>query len=129
MLVSRVICQTNWNKRFYVVFQCIISHGWQATGSQSPLLILLQCRQGNMGDVVGATAWGSKIYGIQDVCFRCVRCMQCLCCGFVIDDVDNLMIQPQVPKCSRPFQLNLLFWGIVPCVSKIDTLGLFHSLL
>ena len=48
MLVSRVICQTNWNTRFYVVFQCIISHGWQATGSQSPLLILLQCRQGNM---------------------------------------------------------------------------------
>jgi hypothetical protein len=48
MLVSRVICQTNWNTRFYVVFQSIISHGWQATGSQSPLLILLQCRQGNM---------------------------------------------------------------------------------
>ena len=48
MLVSRVICQTNWNTRFYVVFQSIISHGWQATGAQSPLLILLQCRQGNM---------------------------------------------------------------------------------
>jgi len=41
----------------------------------------------------------------------------------------TLMIRPQAPKCSRPFQLNLLFWGIVPCVSKIDTLGLFHSLL
>jgi hypothetical protein len=46
MLVSRVICQTNWSTRVYVVFQSIISHGWQATGSQSPLLILLQCRQG-----------------------------------------------------------------------------------
>jgi len=41
----------------------------------------------------------------------------------------TLMIRPQAPKCSRPFQLNLLFWGIVPCASKIDTLGLFHSLL
>jgi hypothetical protein len=39
------------------------------------------------------------------------------------------MIRPQAPKYSRPFQLKLLFWGIVPCVSKIDTLGLFHSLL
>ena len=75
MLVSRVICQTNWNTRFFVVFQSIISHGWQATGSQSPLLILLQCRQGNMGnrsypgtvlgDVVGAAAWGSKIYTMR----------------------------------------------------------------
>jgi hypothetical protein len=41
----------------------------------------------------------------------------------------TLMIRPQAPKCSRPFQLNLLFWGIVPCVSKIDTLGLFHILI
>ena len=43
---------------------------------------------------------------------KCVRCMRGLCCGFVIDDVDSLMIQHQVPKCSRPFQLNLLYWGI-----------------
>jgi hypothetical protein len=27
MLMSRVICQTNWNSSFYVVFQSIISHG------------------------------------------------------------------------------------------------------
>ena len=27
MLMSRVICQTNWNTSFYVVFQSIISHG------------------------------------------------------------------------------------------------------
>ena len=32
---------------------------------------------------------------------KCVRCMRGLCCGFVIDDVDSLMIQPQVPKCSQ----------------------------
>ena len=89
MLVSRVICQTNWNTTVYVVFQSIISHGWQATGAQSPLLILLQCRQGNMGnrsypgtvlgDVVGAAAWGSKIYTMRGgwmAASRCVRCMQ-----------------------------------------------------
>ncbi len=25
--------------------------------------------------------------------------------------------------------MDVVAWGIVPCVSKIDTLGLFHSLL
>ena len=37
------------NTIYQIVFRSIISHAWQATGSQSPLLILLQCRQGNMG--------------------------------------------------------------------------------
>jgi hypothetical protein len=25
--------------------------------------------------------------------------------------------------------VDVVAWGIVPCVSKVDTLGLFHSLL
>jgi hypothetical protein len=97
MLVSRVICQTNWNTRVYVVFQSIISHGWQATGSQSPLLILLQCRQGNMGNrsymrFCGGIQYSGFSNGVRYVlgwcCVgvaanKCVRCMQWWCCGFV----------------------------------------------
>ena len=81
MLVSRVICQTNWNTRVYVVFQSIISHGWQATGSQSPLLVsTVQAGQYGesfytsrsypgtvLGDVVGAAAWGCRIYMMRGV--------------------------------------------------------------
>ena len=42
-----------------------------------------------------------------------------------------LMIQPQALRCSKPSQLSLLFWGIVPCVYKIYTLDRFqfHGLL
>ena len=35
----------------------------------------------------------------------------------------TLMIQTQAPKCSRPFQLNLLFWGIVPCVYEMAAIA------
>ena len=34
MLMSHFICQTLWNTSFEVVFQTIISHGWQVTESQ-----------------------------------------------------------------------------------------------
>ena len=40
-----------------------------------------------LGDVVGAAAWGSKIYALRGgwmAASRCVRCMQCLCWGFVL---------------------------------------------
>ena len=40
-----------------------------------------------LGDVVGAAAWGSKIYTLRGgwmAASRCVRCMQCLCWGFVL---------------------------------------------
>ena len=83
MLVSRVICQTNWNTRVYVVFQSIISHGWQATGSQSPLLILLQCRQGNM-----KLGGGIQYSGFSNG----VRYMLGWCCVFVTmlpDTIDD----------------------------------------
>ena len=46
-----------------------------------------QCRQGKLGDVVGAAACGSKIYTLRGgwmAASRCVRCMQCLCWGFVL---------------------------------------------
>ena len=38
MLMSRVICQTNWNSSFYVVFQSIISQ----EDSRGPLSVLLE---------------------------------------------------------------------------------------
>ena len=102
--MSRVICQTNWNTRVYVVFQSIISHGWQATGSQSPLLVsTVQAGQygesfytsrSYPGTVLGDT-WGGCMLLLGDVgsirggggwmaASRCVRCMQCLCWGFVL---------------------------------------------
>ena len=40
-----------------------------------------------LGDVVGAAAWGSRIYTLRGgwmAASRCVRCMQCLCWGFVL---------------------------------------------
>ena len=60
MLVSRVICQTNWNTRFYVVFQSIISHGMTSNGiaitpSHPPTV------QAGQYEVL----WGHSVFRIQ----------------------------------------------------------------
>jgi hypothetical protein len=54
---------------------------------------------------------------------KCVCCMQWLCCVFGIstDLSSRLVVLGDL--------VDVAAWGNVPCVSKIDTLGLFHSLL
>jgi hypothetical protein len=46
MLMSHFICQTRWNTSFEVVFQTIISHGWQVTGSMidRPFIVLTETK-------------------------------------------------------------------------------------
>jgi hypothetical protein len=118
MLVSRVICQTNWNTRVYVVFQSIISHGWQATGSQSPLLILLQCRQGNMklgGDI--------QYSGFSNG----VRYMLGWCCVFVTmlpDTIDDSSTSTR-GLYLRSSQLCLI--NRVRNFKEVSYLNLWHS--
>ena len=127
MLVSRVICQTNWNTRVYVVFQSIISHGWQATGSQSPLLILLQCRQGNMR-LGGGIQYSEFSNGVRYVLWGCV-----------VGDNTGLgthltwTMHTSHARCYKASEwvggtssgavigdlVDAAAWGIVPCVSKI----------
>ena len=51
-----------------------------------------------LGDVVGAAAWGSKIYTLRGgwmAASRCVRCMQWLCWVFVFGAMDSCQDVPQ----------------------------------
>jgi hypothetical protein len=87
----------------------------RSSQSGFPLLTpTMQAGQDSDGGV-GGNVYGSNVYAA--------------CSDYVVIFAPTLMIQPQAPKCSRQSQLNLLFWGIVPCVYKIYTLDLFHCLL
>ena len=54
-----------------------------------------------LGDVVGAAAWGSKIYTMRGgwmAASRCVRCMQCLCWVMVVFVVLRLRFNDSAPS-------------------------------
>ena len=68
-----------------------------------------QCRQGKLGDVVGAAACGSKIYTLRGgwmAASRCVRCMQWWCCVFVLGHWQSL--------ANRSMRIQDLYVGAVP---------------
>ena len=66
-----------------------------------------------LGDVVGAAAWGSKIYTLSGGLDGCEQ-MCTLHAAFVLG------------VCLRK---TWTVWRIVPCVHKMYTLGRFHGLL
>ena len=66
-----------------------------------------------LGDVVGAAAWGSKIYTLRGGLDGCEQ-MCTLHAAFVLG------------VCLRK---TWTVWRIVPCVHKMYTLGRFHGLL
>ena len=90
--------------------EAVIGYECQGT-EQSPFLSHRRYRQYMQGVTKQVSGWGGvSLSGtLLRVTGRGEGWGGWWCCGFVFDDGTTLMIQPQAPKCSRPFQLNLLF--------------------
>jgi hypothetical protein len=71
MRLSHFICQTLWNTSFYVVFQTIISCGWQAAGSEWPY----RSHPYNAGRARLGGGWG----GCEQMCTLHAVVVLCVC--------------------------------------------------
>ena len=71
MRMSHFICQTLWNTSFYVVFQTIISCGWQAAGSEWPY----RSHPYNAGRARLGGGWG----GCEQMCTLHAVVVLCVC--------------------------------------------------
>jgi hypothetical protein len=76
-----------------------------------------------LGDLVDAVAWGSKIYTLRGGVDGCEQ-MCALHAVFVL----CVCLRERLIRWGGWGSIGK-FWGIVPCIYKIYTLGRFHDLL
>ena len=121
--MSRVICQIDWNTRF---LSCISVHyqlrmtSNEIASTPSRLhsagraMVLFKINMwggegGVLGDVVGAAAWGCRIYMLRGgwmVAGKGVRFMQWWGCVFVLGHWQSLV--------NRSMRIQDLYVGVVP---------------